>query len=39
MGNIYFLYGHAVKQKHPLIKFEYEISKERISFLDTEIYI
>ena len=25
--------------KHPSIKFEYKISKERISFLDTEIYI
>ena len=25
--------------KHPSIKFEYEISKEKISFLDTEIYI
>ena len=25
--------------KHPSIKFEYEISKERISFLDTEINI
>ena len=25
--------------KHPSIKFEYEISKEGISFLDTEIYI
>ena len=44
-----FLYGKAVTDaenflnklntKHPSIKFEYEISKERISFLDTEIYI
>ena len=25
--------------KHPSIKFEYEILKERIPFLDTEIYI
>ena len=46
---IYFLYGQSVKHlenllnelntKQPSIKFEYEISKERISFLDTEIYI
>ena len=28
-----------VNAKHPSIKFEYEISKERISFLDTETYI
>ena len=25
--------------KYPSIKFEYEISKERVSFLDIEIYI
>ena len=45
-----FLYGHAVKHiwkkilrelntKHLSIKFEFKILKERISFLDTEIYI
>ena len=30
---------NELNTKHPSIKFEYEISKERISFLDTEIYI
>ena len=30
---------NELNAKHPSIKFEYEISKERISFLDTEIYI
>ena len=30
---------NALNTKHPSIKFEYEISKEIISFLDTEIYI
>ena len=30
---------NKLNTKHPAIKFEYEISKERISFLDTEIYI
>ena len=30
---------NELSAKHPSIKFEYEISKERISFLDTEIYI
>ena len=30
---------NKLNAKHLSIKFEYEISKERISFLDTEIYI
>ena len=30
---------NALNTKHPSIKFKYEISKERISFLATEIYI
>ena len=30
---------NELNAKHPSIKFEYEISKERISFLVTEIYI
>ena len=30
---------NALNTKHPSIKFEYEISREIISFLDTEIYI
>ena len=30
---------NKLNTKHPSIEFEYEISKERISFLDTEIYI
>ena len=30
---------NELNTKHPSIKFEYEISKERISFLDTEICI
>ena len=30
---------NELNTKYPLIKFEYEISKEKISFLDTEIYI
>ena len=30
---------HNFYTKHPSIKFEYEISKERMSFLDTKIYI
>ena len=30
---------NGLNTKHPSIKFEYETSKERISFLDTEIYI
>ena len=30
---------YELNAKHPSIKFEYEISKERISFLNTEIYI
>ena len=41
-----FLCGQVIKQlenwityKHPSVKFEYEISKERILVLDTEIYI
>ena len=49
LQTIYFLHGQAVKQirfflnrvkyNTPSIKFEYEISQERISFLYTEIYI
>ena len=30
---------NELNAKHPSIKFEYKISKERISFLDTNIYI
>ena len=30
---------NELNTKHASIKFEYEISKEKISFLDTEIYI
>ena len=30
---------NELNTKHPSVKFEYEIAKERISFLDTEIYI
>ena len=30
---------NELNAKHPSIKFEYETSKKRISFLDTEIYI
>ena len=30
---------NELNTKHPSIKFEYEISKERIPFLDTKIYI
>ena len=30
---------NKLNTKHPSIKFQYEILKERISFLDTEIYI
>ena len=30
---------NELNTKHPSIKFEYEILKEKISFLDTEIYI
>ena len=30
---------NELNKEQPSIKFEYEISKERISFLDTEIYI
>ena len=30
---------NKLNAKHASIKFGYEISKERISFLDTEIYI
>ena len=30
---------NELNAKHPSIKFEYKISKEIISFLDTEIYI
>ena len=49
MGDIFFIWTSSkadlekclneLNAKHPSIKFEYEISKERISFLDTEIYI
>ena len=30
---------NELNTKHPSIKFEYKTSKERISFLDTKIYI
>ena len=30
---------NELNAKHPSIKFQYETLKERISFLDTEIYI
>ena len=30
---------NELNTKHPSVEFEYEILKERISFLDTEIYI
>ena len=38
----YFLYGLAIRKidtKHESIKFEYQISKTSITFLDTEVYI
>ena len=49
IGDIFFIWTgsktdpenflNELNTKHPSTKFEYEISKERISFLDTEIYI
>ena len=49
IGDIFFIWTvsktnleiclNELNAKHASIKFEYEISKERISFLDTEMYI
>ena len=49
IDNIFFIWtGHKtdlenilnkLNTKHPSIKYKYEVSKERISFLDTEVYI
>ena len=40
-GNVerFKIFAERLNTKHPSIKFDYEVSKKSISFLDTRIYI